>query len=183
MKIFYSLIILLLSSCKDSSEKKEIFDSGNSYPRRKFSSVALLSVDSVIRKIYSTRDLQNQNLLIQTGRGLGFIDTSGKPIHNHYIEKILDSNSVKELLEVFKLAFLSEGSEHLDKDCFPVYREAVIFYDFNKKPIAYVNVCFTCELTEFNPFINSINDFDNTNRWEALRRLFDNNGIKIKSLK
>jgi len=174
---------LLIYSCKEKhnqvarenidSLKK---DSKEPFPQVEYDEIKILSLDSAYFDEGQNYFISSK-LMVESKKsaGLTFLDSLGNPIHKKYHSRNLNDNQKKDLIGILKP---TKGDNELTTDCFYIYRDAIVFY-LKNKPIAFINVCFECEKTEFNPDSPYILDFDNM-RFLALRKFFLKNNFKIK---
>lgn len=169
----YISVIFLIASCGQGNKSL----TNDTFPRIKFDKVKLISISP---NIYDSdiNFYQDNNLMYSTENGLYFIDSSHKPINNNYIEKILDSNYLNSLENIIKP--IPEIDTAYAKTCLPIFRDAIIFYS-QDNPVAHIDICFTCDETEFHPAADYMNYFDVLGKVEKLRNLFTQNGMKVNA--
>lgn len=163
--------VFLLSSC----EQGKLLSTIDPFPGIKFDKVKLISVSP---SIYDSdvNFYQDNNLMFPTENGLYFIDSNHNPINNNYIEKILDSADLNDLDSI--LQPIPKMDIAYAKTCLPIFRDAIIFYS-KEKPVAHIDICFTCYEVEFHPTTDYMTYFDALGRVQKLRDLFAHNGIKV----
>jgi hypothetical protein len=170
-----SIFILALITIYSCYQTESEVDS-KSFPRLKFDQVKLLSVSP---SIYD-RDInfyQDNKLMYSTENGLYFVDSNThRPITINYIEKILDRAAIDSLKSI--LTSTPEVGSDYSKACLPIFRDAVVFYN-QDMPVAHIDICFTCDETEFFPAVDYMNYFDASGRVNKLRQLFLQNGVRV----
>ncbi len=178
-------MIFFIFSCEEKNNKattKEYIVSLNKvnlekpFPRLEYDGIKILSFDSA----FFNGDYQyliSSKLMVQSKKsaGLTFLDSLGNPLHKKYYSRNLNDSQKKDLIGILKP---TKGDTEITTDCIYIYRDAIVFY-LKKRPIGFINVCFECEKTEFNPDSPYMLDFDNM-RFPELRKFFLKNKFKIK---
>ena len=137
------------------------------FPFAKFSSVTLLSADSLCRNTPHCYD----SFAVEGG-GISFVNDSGKPRIKAYKSFGLNDSEMNQL-ETFLVKKPCLDSVHLDKACAPIYRDVFLFKDEKGNLIGQVQICFDCELSLFSPYDESMCDFDNKVNYGQLRLFVD----------
>lgn len=154
MRRFIFVLVFLpgyFVSCKSSRPKED----HSPFPRLTYTMVKIISVD---------RDKEGDSTLkymdyLEGNAASGLIDSTGKPVTNDINTIVLTQQQIDTLLKIFRPRPLRKTERWNDGDCIPSYRDAIIFYD-NNKPVAWANICFSCERTMFVPRSEYMSGFD-----------------------
>lgn len=175
-KIYLVLSVIVLCTLLVACNNKravEKYNFTNAYPKTAFSSVKLFSLPRKISPYYNGHS--DTTTFIQDGYGDKFIDSAGKPVNNKYSAYELNNGQVNRLAYFFAEQPCTE-KWHMNKACSPVYRNALVFYNAEGKPVGIANICFDCELTAFANSPDYMCDFDNKINYNLLASFI--NGIK-----
>ncbi len=142
----------------------------SSFPKVPFARVKIFSQDRALDSL-EYEQLHEQYMHGNSGvPGLGFLNVQRTPIHKHYTEKELTREQIDKLLTIFRPTRpVSEG----EKNCGPIFRDAIVFYNQSNKPVAHVELCFDCHTSYFSPATPFMVNFDNEGRYEELDDLFN----------
>ena len=105
--------------------------------------------------------------------GSGFIDSSGRPIHDRYRKYNLSS----EQMDTLRSKFLTKLCFGYRKMCTTTYRDVLIFYDSSQKVLAQAPICFSCNEVSIYPKMDEICDEPNLD-FNDLKKFISN--IKAK---
>ena len=145
-------VLAYLVSCNFSKTEEQT--DPTPFPRLKYNAVKIISVDR------NKEDDALKDMDYLEGYGAtGIIDSTGKPISKNIKTIILTQVQTDTLSKIFRSRPLRKGEEWNDGDCIPSYRDAIIYYN-NNKPVAWANICFTCERTMFVPRSEYMSGFD-----------------------
>ena len=165
--IIYSvgLLFTIFISCNSTVQKK--FSDTTPFPRIEYKLVRIISVD---------RDKEQDGTLkpmiyLEGHEATGIIDSTGNPITKKIKSITLSQPKIDSLLIVLRPRPKNKNEQWTDGDCIPAYRDAIVFYDKNSKPVAWINICFTCERTMFVPRSEYMFGFDLDQHLE-LRQFF-----------
>ncbi|MFN6946308.1 MAG: hypothetical protein ACK4ND_15270 [Cytophagaceae bacterium] len=165
----YLLIFLLflLIGCQEHSTDQDWVAQSDlfNFPGIPFSKAEAFSIQN--------REPKNHNkffLYDSYSEGFSFIDSSGHLIHDKVIKRSLDSNDIKILNEAINQPYRKSREVG---ECIPTFREAIIFYNESNEPIAFMNICFECNVLIAKPKINCLLD---KNGVSQLKLLFNNLG-------
>jgi hypothetical protein len=178
------LILILLTACKNHIQVSEKFNNQKSFPGVPFSKVKLLSLNDSLRsrvdKIYFDSGIREKFMIPSNEySGITFIDSNFKPIHSLYRETELDSAEIMSLLELVKP--INDTTCCTDFACFRVFRDAIVFYSLESKPLACIHVCFDCDTPMFNPSDPKLeNILAHPERFEGIRKIFEKKKFPIK---
>ncbi len=120
------------------------------FPNFDYDHAALLSIDKKI--LDTTSNESKYSVMLPTNgngtNGASFLNDKGIPYHNYYSKKNITTEQ-----EVMIHNCLSPMSIFGEKrnDCLPIYRDIVVYYDKNDKPVGWMSVCFECGELYFSP--------------------------------
>ena len=176
--ILFSVIIICFSCFSEPKTKsiseKSLFDT-LTFPKTPFSTVTLFCLDSSQGTTIDTDSGRyiNKAVFEYAGNaGYSFINKQGEPKTKNYKSYKLDSFQIIQL-EKFLIQQPCTDSEHLEKECAPVFRNVFIFYDENKKPVAQTRICLQCEMSSFYPEADYMCDFDNKVNFALLKSFIE----------
>ncbi len=174
--LIFSISVSLLISCDTQQTKVVVKEGGKpmAFPSTDFDQVIIFSIDRYAES--EERLLGRMNYL--TGHeAKGFVDSTGRLIHQQVNKILLSKRLIDSLSVIFREVPREKGDKTSYPDCIPVYRDAIIYYK-DEKPVAWVNICFSCEMTAFNPRNTYMYGFDNSVQNIELREFFKKLGYK-----
>jgi hypothetical protein len=172
--VFLSLFIACNPETKTVTKAASAKDDNLPFPRLNYSSVSIFSVNRRAEK--GDEVLKRLNYL-EGYEAVGIIDSSGNPVHKKLMKIDLSKQQADELKGILGPSPEISDEPRSDGDCSPAYRDAIVFYDQHKKPLAWINICFTCERTMFVPRSSYMADFDKLYLME-LKRFFSRLGYE-----
>ncbi len=164
-----AFLLAIFISCNSTDQKSHV--DTIPFPRIEYQSVKIFSVD---RDKEQNGTLKPMTYLVGN-EATGIIDSTGNPITKKIKTIVLSQSQIDNLSIILRPRPIKKNEKWTDGDCMPAYRDAIIFFDKNKKPVAWVNVCFTCERTMFVPTSQYMFGFDLDQHLE-LRQFFKNLG-------
>jgi hypothetical protein len=180
IKLFLSnvLLIVVFYSCVSNDKPAVVTDKvwtdTTTYPKQPFYSVTFFKLDSGVKTktFYDGYTHEDSNVVTRVSHGYSFVGENGVPKTKQYKSYDLDSIQIKRLESFLVQQPCGEGL-HADKACVPTYKNVFVFYNQQKQPIAQMHVCFTCELSVFNPYAEYMCDFDNKVNYRVLKVFTD----------
>lgn len=151
MQNVYTYLKLILLSCifsisiiscrnKGNLGSKSSYLDTNAFPKKRFSSVALFTLDSMNTQTYDS--LRKSKAFIYVGSwGNSFIDSLGKPQTSLYKDYILNAKEVGQL-EALLIQQPCNNDPVMESACSPSYKNVFVFYDAEKHCIAQLHICF-----------------------------------------
>lgn len=139
LPIIFVFTCFFFISCT-SKGQNDLFD------KDRITQIELLVADSSI--------FDNNNIEEQKGRllymydGLGFVDSSGKPLHKP-LQRILFKGAEKDKLLDILFAYFSKNTGEQLTACAPMYRHAFLFYSDSDKPVDQIHLCLQCSIFNF----------------------------------
>lgn len=148
------LLLAIFISCNSTSPKN--YSDTTPFPRIEYQSVKIISVD---------RDKEQDSTLLPmtylVGNGAsGIIDSTGNSMTKKIKSITLSQLQIDSLSIILRPRPINKNEQWTDGDCIPTYRDAIIFFNKAKKPVAWINICFTCERTMFVPKSEYMFGFD-----------------------
>ena len=113
------------------------------FPNFKYDHVALLSLDRNIEDTASYEFIDEVLMPYDEYGEQTFVDSNGIPLHNHYIKTDISRDLEKEISRCLVTPGMLEGL--YSYKCIPAYRDVIVYYDKNEKPIQWISVCFECK--------------------------------------
>ncbi|MDJ1492489.1 hypothetical protein QNI19_06075 [Cytophagaceae bacterium DM2B3-1] len=157
MKRFYSIsvsgiLFLLFFSCQHKQDKSDSTESlsqltthkASVFPKDDFAYAIIYSVPFNDRQYFI-----DSHSLADECNAPSMISKEGKIIY----DKLLNNKRLTEENLVYLDSLLKIPSRELKEDyaCSPQYKDAIIYYNRDDKPIGWINVCFGCQHICFQP--------------------------------
>jgi hypothetical protein len=152
--IYISLLVAVCIAC-NSPDIKDTSDEAP-FPRMDYLTAKIISVD---RDKVEDGILKRMRYLEGQGAS-GIIDSTGSPVTNKIKLISLTHSQIDSLSRILRPRPMKESEQWTDGDCTPQYRDAIVFFGENDKPVAWINICFTCERTMFVPRSEYMYGFD-----------------------
>jgi hypothetical protein len=152
-------------SCNSTDQKSH--SDTTPFPRIEYQSVKIISVDGNKEQDGILKPMT----YLAGDEATGIIDSTGNPITKAIKSINLSQSQIDSLSIILRPRPLNKNEQWTDGDCIPAYRDAIVFFDKARKPVAWINICFTCERTMFVPKSEYMFGFDIDQHLE-LRQFF-----------
>ena len=144
------------------------------FPEFEYDHVAVLSVDRAVMDTAS--DNYEDEVLVVTNNkngtdGASFLDSKGVPLHPYYTRTEIPQEVVDDLHDCLEAPSGFSGVKQ--NECYPFYRDAIVYYDRNNNPVGWISLCFQCDKIYFSPK----NELVTNESFDRIRSLFKRNGL------
>lgn len=165
-------LLLLFSACKDAVPKNVASSDVHPFPRLPYTTVRILSLD----RSWEGEQLLQHLSYLDGNEALGFIDSTGRSITRSRVDTVmLHANQIDALRHLFR-PVTPPAEPSAPSDCSPAYQDAIVFYNNRDQPVAWINICFSCEQTMFLPRSPYMDAFDAGEQNIELRNFFKSLG-------